>query len=274
MKNISMIPGGKRVRAILLPVATTLAFASLVLTSVSATVVEFVNVGDPGNPNDPTTSLGTVNLIYAIGKSEVTNTQYAEFLNSKAASDPNALYNTQMSSHPMGGIVRLGSSGAFTYSVKPGYENRPVVFVSFFDAMRYSNWLNNGEGSGSTETGAYTLSLGGGAPRNPGANFWIPSENEWYKAAYYQPAAQGGDADGYWLYPTRPNAIPNSRSGTTTDTNSANFNRDDGIANGFNGGYAVTNSPNLDPAQNYLTNVGAFTSAASYRNIRSRRECF
>ena len=43
---------------------------------------------------------------------------------------------------------------------------------------------------------------------SPGATFFIPSEDEWYKAAYYQPAAQGGDTDNYWLYPTASNSVP------------------------------------------------------------------
>ena len=39
--------------------------------------------------------------------------------------------------------------------------------------------------------------------------YWlVPSEDEWYKAAYYQPAAKGGDSDGYWAYPTRTNSLP------------------------------------------------------------------
>ena len=40
----------------------------------------------------------------------------------------------------------------------------------------------------------------------PGARWFIPSENEWYKAAYHQPAAQGGDGDNYWAYPTGTNS--------------------------------------------------------------------
>jgi formylglycine-generating enzyme required for sulfatase activity len=74
----------------------------------------------------------------------------------------------------------------------------------------------------------------------------------------------GGDTDGYWLYPTASNAIPNSRNGSTTDANSGNFILDDGITNGFNGGYAVTNSTTLSDSQNYLTPVGAFTQGDSY----------
>ena len=59
------------------------------------------------------------------------------------------------------------------------------------------------------ETGAYTLgTLGaGGVPVTPpvthngGSQIWLPTENEWYKAAYY---AGGGS---YNLYPTSSSAI-------------------------------------------------------------------
>jgi formylglycine-generating enzyme required for sulfatase activity len=44
--------------------------------------------------------------------------------------------------------------------------------------------------------------------RNSGATWFLPSEDEWYKAAYHQPAAQGGDSDDYWLYPTASNSTP------------------------------------------------------------------
>ncbi len=247
------------------PLVKALFSLFLVLATVRAALavtVDFVPVGDAGNPADGT-GFGAVAYNYAIGEYDVTNAQYAEFLNAKAASDPNALYNPKMSSGALGGIVQSGVSGSFTYAVKLGQGQQPVIYVSFLDCMRFANWLNNGQGAASTETGAYTLSLGGLAPRNAAANIWVPSENEWYKAAYYQPAAHGGDADGYWLYPTRSNTPPNSRNGSTTDPNSANLFYDDGIANGYNGGYAVTNA-GFSSGQDYLTNVGAFTVAGSY----------
>jgi hypothetical protein len=55
------------------------------------------------------------------------------------------------------GITRSGSPGSYTYSVTGTLANRPVVFVSWFDAARMANWMMNGQGSGSTETRAYTL---------------------------------------------------------------------------------------------------------------------
>ena len=84
-------------------------------------------------------------------------------------------------------ITRSGSDGSYSYAVNSGFGPNPVNHVSFFDAMRFVNWLQNGQGSGGTETGVYTISDGISETRNPSASFWLPSENEWYKAAYYDP---------------------------------------------------------------------------------------
>ena len=94
---------------------------------------------------------------------------------------------------------------------------KPVNFVNWYSAIRFVNWLNNGQGNGDTETGSYALGAldAGGIPvnagsitRNPGAIWFLPNENEWYKAAYHHPAAQGGDADDYWDFPTTSNSVP------------------------------------------------------------------
>lgn len=191
--------------------------------------MEFVNVLDAGNAEDPLNSgsvpgIGAVGYAYRIGKYEVTNAQYAAFLNAVAATDSNNLYNTNMGSAARGGITRSGASGNYAYAVKPAMGDKPVNYVSWYDAVRFCNWLHNGQPTGSqdnttTEDGAYTLkgatSIGVGTDpthgangRNTGARFWLPGENEWYKAAYHQPAGQGGDADSYWAYPTANNAAP------------------------------------------------------------------
>lgn len=252
--------------------ALFLGFLSAVLLGAAhAVIVQTVTVGDLGNPND-TTDYGGVSSTYAIGTYEVTLLQYTAFLNAVGATDTNALYNPSMGGDlNIAGISRSGASGSFAYSVI-GDGDRPVTYVSWFDAARFTNWMHNGQPTGlqtasTTENGAYAL-LGANSgvefSKSLGAQYWVPDESEWYKAAYYQPLAAGGDTDGYWLYPTASNAIPNSRNGSITDANSGNFIRDDGIANGFNGGYAVTNSTTLSDSQNYLTPVGAFTQADSY----------
>jgi sulfatase modifying factor 1 len=189
--------------------------------------IEMVTVGNPGNADDPNGNglggnSGSVGYIYQIGKYEVTNSEYCNFLN---AVDPNglnalALYNVSMGSDIGNGGIAFNSGNAdgAKYSVKSGFANKPVVYVSFYDAMRFCNWLHNGaQPGGDTENGAYTLlgnsatpSNGTTVTRNAGAKFAVPSEDEWYKAAYHQPQAQGGDTDGFWLYPTRSNTAPNA----------------------------------------------------------------
>src|SRR5262245_19671973 len=126
----------------------------------------------------------------------------------------------------MGDISRSGVSGSYVYSVGAN-ANKPVTYVSWFDAARFVNWMQNGQptgapGLGTTESGTYNLNgaiTGVGFTRNPGAVYSIPTDAEWYKAAYHQPANQGGDVDDYWLYPTRSNVQPNSRNGSLTDPN-------------------------------------------------------
>lgn len=191
--------------------------------------IDTVPVGNAGNANDPTTGYGAVGYDYGIGKYEVMLNQYSTFLNAVGATDTYGLYNTQMGSNPnIMGISRSGASGSYTYSVI-GSGNRPVTYVSWYDSARFVNWLGNGQPTGAqvagtTETGAYTLTGNTGLiARNAGWTYGLPSENEWYKAAYHQPSAQGGDVDNYWLYPTASNAMPNSRNGSGSDANSANF---------------------------------------------------
>jgi formylglycine-generating enzyme required for sulfatase activity len=192
--------------------------------SATAVTIDTVPVGNPGNVPDPMWlesigPLGSVGYEYRIGTYEVTNDQYAEFLNAKAGSDPLGLYDAEMGSSLHGGITRDGSSPDFTYSVKPDMGNKPVNFVTFWDAARLANWMHNGQAGGDTETGSYTL---GGVQnpteavvartRIPGATWVLPTENEWNKAAYYDPRteADGGPPgdDNYWLYPTMSDSAP------------------------------------------------------------------
>ena len=200
-------------------------------------IIPTVPIGNAGNAADPTTGnlYGSVAYSYNIGQSEVTNAQYAVFLNAKAATDTYALYSADMAGS-FGGITRLGLAGLYTYVTVSGRENNPVNYVSFWDSTRFANWLHNGQGSGDTEAGAYTLTPGGISAntitRNAGWQWAVASENEWYKAAYHQPASAGGDVDNYWLYPTQSNTITTAQAnyvdsgiGNTTPAGSfaANF---------------------------------------------------
>src|SRR5436190_1925357 len=167
------------------------AMSLLVPLSATAVTIETVPIGNIGNAPDQdygSGRYGAVGYPYRIGTYEVTNSQYAEFLNAKDGTGANSLelYSSSMSSSPRGGIhVVVGNANGLKYGVKANMGNKPVNFVSCYDALRFANWLNNGQGSGDTETGAYTLSLGQSVARNAGATWFLPTENEWYKAAYY-----------------------------------------------------------------------------------------
>lgn len=193
---------------------------------VGLTNLEMATVGDPGNVadtrvmSDGTSGYGSVNYSYNIGKYEVTAAQYCDFLNHKAKSDPYGLYDTIM--YLSCKINRTGDDGSYSYSVADDWANKPVNYVSFWDACRFANWLNNGQGCSDTETGAYTLfnkSDGDDFQRNTNWKFAITSEDEWYKAAYYK---SGGIDVGYWLYPTQSDTVDtmmanyDNPAGTTT----------------------------------------------------------
>ena len=207
-------------------VAALAAFTGVGASIASAIVtVEFRTVSNAGNAGDPNSfGRGGVAYEFRIGTFEVTNAQYVEFLNAVAASDPSGLFNANMGTNPRGGITRSGNDGSFTYAVKPNMDNKPVNFVSFFDAARMANWLTNGQGlnggSGSTESGVYTLNANTLTAitrnlSNPNQVF-LPTESEFIKAGYHQPASQGGDTDNFWRFATRSNNSPTVASATAT----------------------------------------------------------
>ncbi len=201
--------------------------------------IEWVPIEHASNPPDDAANCnaskkcGSVPYSYSISKFEITNAQYVDFLNAVDPQGANALglYNVEMKNDDRAGgieLVTTRSRGA-RYAVKTvpsSYGNRPVAHVSFFDALRFSNWLNNGQGSSSTERGAYTLignqaipTNGSTVTRNAGARVFLTSENEWYKAAYYDSAGQI-----YYDYPTETDVITTCASPGDLE-NSANCDR-------------------------------------------------
>ena len=219
--------------------------------------LDWAIVGDVGNSAEwsglagggsgPSRACGAVDYIYKISATEVTNLEYCSFLNAVAADDPNDLYFWAMAggiATDVGGIERHGVSGSYTYTLRPGREHRPVSMVNFFDALRFANWLHNGQPVGAqdattTEDGAYDMSLGNVVVRKPDAQAFLTSEDEWYKAAYYDPAISG-----YWLYATQSDDPPKPEDPPGTDMA-------DGSANFAFLGY-------VDPVY-FATEVGAYT---------------
>lgn len=196
-------------------------------TSISqAVVIDWVTVGDAGNVDDDT-GYGGVSDVYQIGKYEVTAGQYKDFLNAVAATDTYGLYDASMWSINLGcKIQQSGSSGSYSYSVASDYANRPVNYVSWYNSLRFANWLHNGQPTGpqdysTTENGAYDMSLGSSVIRKEGATVWLPSEDEWYKAAYHK---NDGVTGNYFDYPTSSNTVPGRDMNEVTNPgNNANY---------------------------------------------------
>ncbi len=230
--------------------------------------MEFVVVDNPGNNKDPIYNFGHVPYLFEIGKYEITNQEYAEFLNAIARFDDcYGLYSTSMTIGLFGGIERSQQNGEFIYSAKQNWQKRPVVYISWYDLARMANWLHYGKPStgrselGTTEgthkTGAYDTRY---FPRhyseaveverlplyrNKKALYWIPNEDEWYKAAHYDPTIEGKRK--YWDYPVRTHQLPNN-SEPPGDEHSVNFFRETfAIGKPF-----------------FLTEVGAYPLASSY----------
>jgi sulfatase modifying factor 1 len=186
----------KNNRTILSLGLAVLAGVSLV-TPALAVNIAYVPVGNAGNTADTADGdintpgvqrFGAVGYAYQIAKNETTISQYADFLNAVAKTDTYGLYSTSMTQSYINGISRAGVSGSYVYSEALGTGNKPITYVSWFDAARFCNWMHNGQPTGlqtvgTTEGGAYPLNgaVSGIITKNVAAKVWIPSEDEWYR---------------------------------------------------------------------------------------------
>jgi len=184
--------------------------------------MDFVDIGNAGNAAD-NTGYGAVGYNYRMGTYEVSESMIGSY---------NALSG--------GPTITLDSRGA----------NRPATSVSWNEAARFVNWLNTSSGYAA----AYQFDTAGGNDnialwevgdagynasnpfRNSNAHYFLPSEDEWYKAAYYDPNANSG-LGGYWNYATGSDTAPTAvASGTASGT---------AVYNGQAGPADITNAGGL-----------------------------
>lgn len=170
--------------------------------------LEWCTVGDPGNratlphevPGVPPpfpTEYGAVAYTYRMTRTEITAGQWLEFVEAygpfnKGDLNDNAFTGPYID-HIGGGFVLFGD------------PNRPTM-MSFEFAARFANWMHNDKAltaeafeSGAYDTSTFYVDDRGvyhhQAQRSPGAKFWIPSLDEWTKAAHWDP-----EADRYWYH--------------------------------------------------------------------------
>ena len=182
--------------------------------------IEFVEIGDPGNTADTSgkpSPAGAVDYVYNIGKFEISR---------EVIEKANAEGDLGIDLHPMD-FVSGGPRAAM-----------PATGVSWNEGARFANWLNTSQGlpaayKFNTQPGdrdydanANVEHWTNGDPgfdaanpiRNSLAKYFLPGSDEWYKAAYYDPDANGGDG-GYWNFPTGSDTPPTAvASGTAPNT--------------------------------------------------------
>jgi formylglycine-generating enzyme required for sulfatase activity len=200
-------------------------------------------VGSIGNAPNPTTGLGRVTENFKISAYDTTIAQYADFLNNSYAGKQGlyGVWNSSIGAISTNqtefgtGISRSGSAGSYTYAVNSGFDSKPVNYVNWFSAARFVNWYANkqSQSANATETGSYTLdgkTTGNIVPRNADAQVFLPSADEWTKAAFYNPQAQD-----YYLWPTQSNTQPTAvlpvGNATVTTENTANYRDTRSLAN-------------------------------------------
>jgi hypothetical protein len=185
----------------------------------------------PEIPKKPCQEVGGVDYRYGIGQLEVTVKQYVDFLNTVDPKGTNEykLYSSNESSTAwprFGQINFSGSAGAGRhYKVaSPEWVDKPYGFANFLRSARFANSLYNGKvlskvdsAVGAFKYTTYRVRLsrnhqrGMYDMRNPRTTrqrktgFVIPSQDEWIKAAYFDP--NGGGKYSYWKYPTNPGEV-------------------------------------------------------------------
>jgi formylglycine-generating enzyme required for sulfatase activity len=174
--------------------------------------MEFMTVGDPGNAaaTDGFRPAGAVGYEYRMGKFEVSRDMITKY---------NANFGTANNLQiDLFNMTPYGGNGV----------NRPATGLIWNEAARFVNWLNESSGYApaykftttgvldniSLWTASDTLDYDASNPyRSKRARFVLPSMNEWYKAAFYDPNKSGGP--GYWNYATRSDTAPAVVSGGT-----------------------------------------------------------
>lgn len=151
--------------------------------------IDFVTIGSPGNPPDTTgdpNPAGAVSYEYRIGKYEI-----SEQMIDKA--------------NVLGGLgITKDTRG----------PDKPATSVSWFEAARFVNWLNTSSASvpaykfnANGDFQLWTPADAGYNPnnlfRNTQARYFLPSADEWYKAAFYDTGASV-----YYDYPTGSDVAP------------------------------------------------------------------
>ncbi len=252
--------------------------------------LQWATIGAPGNEAAPVgfngRASGKVDYEYRITKTKVTNGQWVDFLNSYAKHYSGLPNDTGLT----GGFANYNAGEP--YAVSEYFRNWATT-PSFQMAARYCNWLHNDkrDDRAAFEAGAYDLSTFTTNPdgsrndqiaHSAGAKFWIPTLDEWIKAAYYDPNRNGPNQGGYWLYPYQSDLppIPGEPGAGTTNAGVgtiaggelglySNATGPWGLFDVSGGGEEVTGT-SLDDVRRSLVVVGSHSASDQFTNFDRR----
>lgn len=182
------------------------------LPAVNKINITFSTIGQPNNGFDENHfglgEFGNVDEIFDIAIEKITIKQYTQFLNAVAREDKFELYHPEMTS--IGLAMELRDGLAYYYCAR-SCEEKPVRYVDYHSALRFCNWLHHKQPIGdqdihTTEDGAYKID-GQTVEKRPDAVYSLPSEDQWYKAAYFDPQ------QGYQLFTEERNPHTVGRNG-------------------------------------------------------------
>jgi len=166
--------------------------------------MHFTTIGSAGNAADTTGSpnpAGAVSYTYQLGTYEVSEDM----------------------------ITKFNASQSLQITKDSRVADKPATSVSWNEAARFVNWLNTSNGyqaaynftsTGVNDNIALWSSVaawqqdGENLFRHKDAHFWLPSMDEWYKAAFYNPVTSA-----YVDYATADGSVPTAvASGTGANT--------------------------------------------------------
>ena len=228
--------------------------------------IDFVHITDAGNApwpgngssGDRAIGRGSVAYNYHIGRMEVTTAQWVEFFNAAFDRPADDRIPWLIPPNFWGAVPTTPNTpGGLRWTVPAGNENRPVGDISWRMAAVYTNWLHNNKQTNREAflDGAYDVSTFGTPvgqagfsdqfTHHPAARYWIPTWDEWLKAAHYDPNRFGPGEGGWWVYSTSSDEPP---VGAPPGIGDANF------------GWRASDFPGQSP---FLVPLGAYPDVQS-----------
>lgn len=166
--------------------------------------IDFVTIGNAGNADDAgaggglySSPYGGVSYVYQMGVTEVSQDW----------------------------ITKATNLGMTNVTAGPWAGNQPAANLTWYEAAAFVNFLNTSTGNHAgyqldAAATALTLWTSGEAWKADGENlyrhkdayYFLPTEDEWYKAAYHK---NDGVTANYWDYATASNSVPVMVAGGT-----------------------------------------------------------